>query len=311
MSFVAPPTANAPAGQVDTLTMSTAAAPATASSLISQMGGLRLSEPELHDLLEALNLSEPQLPEWITSAQNLLAQKVAGVYNKSVKSLNLGDILRQSSKTMINHHVPPDISLAWFLENRGRINAYTHAQKEDQPYDITRAFFYYDLDPIHKFSPYATVRSNVAVFCALLGSKTSKLPTTESKKFVRLYLEAVLEWSNELGKFVSQEAFIAFWKECPYDLFCRFYKSQQKRMAGSKLRDAWKRELESREKHDPEVMEGISLLVPALIPGPNNLPVTVAYGEEDEEGDGAVVEPVELEDVSQTPSMYTLFNTLI
>lgn len=57
--------------------------------------------------------------------------------------------------------------------------------------------------------------------------------------------------------------------------------------------------IESLEEENPDAMESISLLRPGLIPGPFNLPVTMAYEEDEDSG----VEINEFEkDVSQTAS---------
>jgi hypothetical protein len=103
--------------------------------------------------------------------------------------------------------------------------------EQRQKPDITRAIFYYRLDPAHQFQRYHDAnRWNIALFLALLTTPKAKpeqygpckdtlwFPET-ARRWVNRYLAAVLEHHNTPTEFTARERFIKLWKSSRYDFF--------------------------------------------------------------------------------------------
>ncbi|KAF3033224.1 hypothetical protein E8E11_002906 [Didymella keratinophila] len=198
--------------------------------------------------LMALNELSPQDQEQLG---DMLQHKLRGIPTDHIPSLRLSDVLQRTPRTLLPH-IPPDISLAWFLRNRARVDSYIrtgmqHAgvgeEAEDVDDKVVRAAWYYRLSASHQFQRYHdAVRWNLAIYTALLTQHTlsksrdngtttnnnrkSKIDKTLSEKlspaalrFVHAYLSAVLEQHNAPTQFSKRDAFIQLWLSSRFDLF--------------------------------------------------------------------------------------------
>ena len=200
--------------------------------------------------LMALKEPSPQDQEQL---EDMLQHKLRGVPTDHVRSLRLSDILQRTPRTLLSH-IPLDISLAWMLRNRARVDEYIrtgmqHAGVDEETEDVddkvVRAAWYYRLSASHQFQRYHdAVRWNLAIYTSLLTQHTlsksrdnssNNTTTTNNNngndkksfeklspaalRFMHVYLSAVLEQHNAPTQFSEREAFIQLWLSSRFDLF--------------------------------------------------------------------------------------------
>jgi hypothetical protein len=210
-----------------------------------------------------------------TELELLLKTKLEGVPSHHLPTLNLADILDQTSRALLLPNIPPDIQLRFFLHNRATIENYAGKPIKDegkQSFEITRAIWFYRLDEAHQFQRFHDImRWNTAIYVALLaihsesnerkhsmhsevkvpgrqrGSKDPYSPcnTKDTYKpippaaihFITQYLAAVLEHHNTpTSSFTARESFIRAWKSGPWDLFTVFGGAPKKLMKSAMKR---------------------------------------------------------------------------
>lgn len=254
----------------------------------------------------------------------LLKAKLAGVNPYSFPSLTLADILTQSPAIYLSN-IPPDLQVDYFLQNRDRIRSHNDLpikSSSEQPFNITRAIFYYRLDDAHQFQRYHdSSRWNITIFLALLvqNDKSFYLPKPPPKPqsrcarqdredhddfrlnryqrdFVTFYLDAVLEHHNNPTEFKKRNRFIQLWKDSPYDMFKlpSFARNDMKREM-KRLKAGFERELDERST---EYHHQVARFVNVLVPGrkdqgwqrdSNGLPVGIFDMEDGEVFQGGAV----------------------
>ncbi|KAF2788255.1 hypothetical protein K505DRAFT_255940 [Melanomma pulvis-pyrius CBS 109.77] len=215
----------------------------------------------------------------------LLLRKLGGMPNNHLPVLTLADIVNQTPKATHFPHIPADLQLAYFLANRAAINRcrnryHVLAIKDaaEQSLTLTRAIFFYRLDPLHQFARYHdSARWNTAIFVALVSAPTSTNPYTAyhlppaGRRFGLAYLNAVIETHNEPSVFTRREAFVQLWKESAYDFFHVERPSQQKFLRNQmrRLKRAWEQELDEarRQMGSGRYARRVGPLVGALFPG--------------------------------------------
>ncbi|KAF3032910.1 hypothetical protein E8E12_002758 [Didymella heteroderae] len=185
------------------------------------------------------------------------------------------------AKQLLN--IPRDINLAWFLENRARVDEYLETDLENRPLDlenkgeergrgdkqggcgdekVARAAWYYRLDPVHQFQRYHdAVRWNHAIYVALLtqhtlskdrrsrrGPRDVELELSPTAiRFMSSFLEAVLEHhsSSSSASFTKRDEFIALWQTTNLDLFTirKSWAKKAPQRALKQLSSEWEAEL--------------------------------------------------------------------
>ena len=212
-----------------------------------------------------------------TNLQALLTLKLSAVPPYHLPALTLSSILTQSPRTLHIPHTPPDIQLAFFLQNRAIID--THGgrpikDEEKQNINVTRAIWYYRVDERMQWVRFHdTARWNLAMFAALLAEQeeeqnmahgnrkkrpaesvktkstgfSSSSLTPSARRFIQLYLAAVLEHHNTpSSSFTAREAFVEKWKKTRWDLYTALGGAQKKLMKNriKALSKEWEAELD-------------------------------------------------------------------
>jgi hypothetical protein len=212
--------------------------------------------------------------------ENLLKRKLAGTPQNYLPALNFADIVQQPAKAIHFSNIPSDIQLAFLLRNRALIDrASSMSIKRDvqQSLAITRAIFFYRLDPAHQFQRHHdTTRWNLALFTALLSlpDKSSANPThmpPADKRFMTSYLAGVMEHHNTPQTFTAREAFIKRWKNGVWDVYTIFGASQKKLLKKDVkfLNAEWKKELDAARRGigKEECEKRIAKFVGSVVPG--------------------------------------------
>jgi hypothetical protein len=163
-----------------------------------------------------------------------LQRKLSGIPRDHLPLLTLDEVVSQAPKALSLPNIPQDLQLSVFLGMRTLIDVssgYAVQDERRQKLDLTRAIFYYRLDPAHQFQRYHDAnRWNIALFLALLTApKTSPEkygPRNDAvwfpdsaRRWVISYLAAVLEHHNTPTEFQARERFIKLWKGSRYDFF--------------------------------------------------------------------------------------------
>lgn len=247
----------------------------------------------------------------------LLESKLQGIPRYHIPSLNLRDIIEQSPRASHFSNIPADLQLPFLLRHRALINHHANKAIEvdaQQPINITRAIFYYRLDEAHQFQRYHdTSRWNLTIFTALLAlphddpAPPPLVPTTgvrnmkkrrhpwrdpllkdtyiprAARRFMVMYIDAVLEHHNTPSTFTAREAFIRLWKDNIWDVFDKFAAAQKKAMKRlmKDLAPLWEEELDQAMERmgQKDYERCVAPLVGSLIPGRKDqgLPAALQY----------------------------------
>ncbi|RMZ73853.1 hypothetical protein GMOD_00004651 [Pyrenophora seminiperda CCB06] len=245
--------------------------------------------------------------------QTLLAAKLSAIPPHHLPALTLSSILKQSPPALLIPHTPSDIQLAFFLRNRAIIDRYGGQpikDEEKQDMDVTRAIWYYRVDEDRQWVRFHdTTRRNLAIFVALLAEHeeqgqsrdsgmergryresdgpSNKSITPSARRFIKLYLAAVLEHHNTPSTdFTARETFINKWKNSNWDLFVTLRGAQKKMMKHrmKALGKEWQIELDyafrcmGKRKYEKRIAKFVGCVVPGRVSDGGGMSASVMGG---------------------------------
>jgi hypothetical protein len=130
-------------------------------------------------------------------------------------------------------NIPHNLQLPFvFAQYNKIINANRTARKDAmQSSDVSRAIWYWGIDPTHSFfKDHESIRYNIILMTLVsMSTDPNKHTTPEAQKFAWAFIMAWVEQLDYEGKFSYRDHFIDMWKTGPYDLIV-FTEEQKRRV---------------------------------------------------------------------------------